>query len=119
MPFNASFLPNAAFQPPEPLLHRYPDKIDTFANYKYRNTCNISSLDLHAAFAPLCLDRPSMLTAMSFGGRIGNDAPYMPRDCDMRWISTEELCEILSRFGKIRIVGDSMMRHVRVWVMEL
>lgn len=112
MPFNASFLLNAAFQPPEPLPHRYPDTIDTFANYKYRNTCNISSLDLHAAFAPLCPDRPSMLTAMSSGGRIGNDAPYMPRACDMRWFSTEEICEILSRFGKIIIVGDSMMRHV-------
>lgn len=32
---------------PEALPHRYPDTIDTFASYKYRNTCNISSLDLH------------------------------------------------------------------------
>lgn len=53
-----------------------------------------------------------MITAMSSGGRIGNDAPYMPRDCDMRWFSTEEVCEILSRFEKVIIVGDSMMRHV-------
>lgn len=30
----------------------------------------------------------------------------------MRWFSTEEICEILSRFGKVIIVGDSMMRHV-------
>lgn len=30
----------------------------------------------------------------------------------MRWFSTEEVCEILGRFGKVIIVGDSMMRHV-------
>lgn len=112
MPYNATFLPNAAFQPPEALPHRVPDALDTFAAYKYRNTCNISSLDLHAPFAPLCPDRSSLLTAMSSGGRIGHDAPYMPRTCDMRWFTTEEICEILSRFEKVIIVGDSMMRHV-------
>lgn len=53
-----------------------------------------------------------MLEAMSSGGRIGHDAPYMPRGCDMRWFSTEEICEILSRFEKVIIFGDSMMRHV-------
>ncbi|CAD6585535.1 MAG: hypothetical protein ASARMPRED_002185 [Alectoria sarmentosa] len=110
--YNATFTPHAAFQPPEPLSHRYSDTIDTFSSYKYRNTCHISSLDLHAPFAPLCPDRESMVTAMSSGGRIGNDAPYMPRGCDMRWFSTEEICEILARFEKVIIVGDSMMRHV-------
>ena len=110
--YNAAFIPHAAFQPPEAVPHRYSDTIDTFSSYKYRNTCNISSLDLHAPFAPLCPDRESMVTAMSSGGRIGNDAPYMPRGCDMRWFSTEEICEILGRFEKVIIVGDSMMRHV-------
>ncbi|KAL8952212.1 MAG: hypothetical protein Q9222_001867 [Ikaeria aurantiellina] len=112
LPYNYTVLPNAAFQPPEALPHRYPDMVDTFASYKYRNTCNISSLDLHSPFAPLCHDRKSLLTAMSSGGRIGHDAPYMPRDCDMRWFSTEEICEILSRFEKVIVLGDSMMRHV-------
>ena len=110
--YNTTFTPHAAFQPPEPLPHRYSDTIDTFSSYKYRNTCDISSLNLHAPFAPLCQDRESMVTAMSSGGRIGNDAPYMPRGCDMRWFSTEEICEILARFEKVIIVGDSMMRHV-------
>ncbi|KAL9101031.1 MAG: hypothetical protein Q9163_003673 [Psora crenata] len=110
--YNASTLPNAAFQPPEALPHRYPDTIDTFSTYKYRNTCNISSLDLHSPFAPLCSDQKSLLKAMSGGGRIGMDAPYMPRGCDMRWFSTEEICEILERFEKVVIIGDSMMRHV-------
>lgn len=112
IPYNGTLLPNAAFQPPEPLPHRIPDTIDTFIGHKYRHTCNISSLDLHAAFAPLCPDRTSLLTALSSGGRIGHDAPYMPRGCDMRWFTTEEICEILSRFEKVVIVGDSMMRHV-------
>ena len=112
IPYNTTFLPHAPFQPPEPLPHRISDTIDTFSTYKYRNTCNISSLDLHAPFAPLCQDRNSMLTAMSSGGRVGHDAPYMPRGCDMRWFSAEEICEILSRFEKVIIIGDSMMRHV-------
>ncbi|KAL8772063.1 MAG: hypothetical protein Q9209_002729 [Squamulea sp. 1 TL-2023] len=112
LPYNSTVLPHAAFQPPEALPHRQSDMADTFASYKYRNTCNISSLDLHAPFAPLCTDRKSLLTAMSSGGRIGHDAPYMPRDCDMRWFSTEEICEILGRFEKVIILGDSMMRHV-------
>lgn len=30
----------------------------------------------------------------------------------MRWFTTEEICEILSRFGKVIFAGDSMMRHV-------
>ncbi|KAH0565607.1 hypothetical protein GP486_000995 [Trichoglossum hirsutum] len=104
-------IPNAAFQPPELLPYRVPDTLDTFATYKYRNACNISSLDLHSAFFPLCSERKSMLTAMSSGGRIGTDAPYMPRGCDMRWFGTEEVCEILGRFEKVIFVGDSMMRH--------
>lgn len=110
--YNTTVLPNAAFQPPEALPHRQSDAIDTFASYKYRNTCNISSLDLHSPFAPLCNDRKSLITAMSGGGRIGFDAPFMPRGCDMRWFSTEEICEILGRFEKVIILGDSMMRHV-------
>lgn len=112
LPYNSTLLTHAAFQPPEALPHRYPDTVDTFASYKYRNTCNLSSLDLHSPFAPLCSERQSMITAMSSGGRIGHDAPYMPRGCDMRWFSTEEICEILSRFEKVIILGDSMMRHI-------
>lgn len=53
-----------------------------------------------------------MVTAMTSGGRIGRDAPYMPRCCDMRWFTTEEICEILGRFDRVVLVGDSMMRHV-------
>lgn len=30
----------------------------------------------------------------------------------MRWFSSEEICEILGRFEKVIVAGDSMMRHV-------
>lgn len=94
--------------------YRLPDIVDTFANYKYRNhsECQISSQDLHIPFSPLCSSRDEFLTAVSGGGRAGFDAPYMPRGCDMRWYTTEEVCEIISRFEKVIVVGDSMMRHV-------
>ncbi|KAI0805392.1 hypothetical protein GGR55DRAFT_273048 [Xylaria sp. FL0064] len=53
-----------------------------------------------------------MLTAMSSGGRIGRDAVYTPRGCDMRWYTTEEVCKILGQFSQVILVGDSMLRHV-------
>jgi hypothetical protein len=67
---------------------------------------------LHAPFAPICTTRADMLEAISGGGRIGFGAPFMPRGCDMRWFTTEEVCAIVSRFEKVIVVGDSMMRHV-------
>lgn len=53
-----------------------------------------------------------MLEAVSGGGRIGFDAPYIPRGCDMRWFTTEEICEVLGRFDKVVFLGDSMIRHI-------
>lgn len=110
--FNSTNGSSFAILPPEPIPYRSPDSVDSFAGFKYRTTCNISSLDLHSPFSPLCQDRASMMAAMSGGGRPGFDAPYMPRGCDMRWFTAEEACDILSRFSKVLIVGDSMMRHV-------
>ncbi|KIV88367.1 hypothetical protein PV10_08058 [Exophiala mesophila] len=106
--------PAPAFPPPENTNFRAPDTIDTFQHYTYRNhsNCQISSLDLHSAFSPLCPTRHDFLRAFSGGGRIGFDRPFIPLDCDMRWFTTDEICDILSRFEKIIVVGDSMMRHV-------
>lgn len=92
--------------------HNIRDNFDSFAEYRYRDVCRMSSLDLHKPFEPLCPDKQSLITAMSSGGRIGIDAPYMPRDCDMRWFTTEESCAILERFDRVSIVGDSMMRQM-------
>ncbi|KAI1500639.1 hypothetical protein F5X99DRAFT_231020 [Biscogniauxia marginata] len=87
---------------------------DALQGFKHRGDerCNVSSLDLHRAFGEVCADRRAMLAAMSGGGRVGRDAPYLPRGCDMRWFTTEEACEILGRFGQVVLVGDSMLRHV-------
>lgn len=40
------------------------------------------------------------------------NAPFQPRGCDMRWFTTEEVCAVFSRFERVIVVGDSMMRHV-------
>jgi hypothetical protein len=61
---------------------------------------------------PLCADRAALLEAFSGGGRIGFDTPFIPKGCDMRWYTTQEVCEIFSRFERVIVVGDSMMRHV-------
>lgn len=93
---------------------RIPDAIDTFRHFRQAQNCTMSSLDLHGPFEPLCKDRRSLMDAMTGGGRIGFDAPFSPRDCDMRWFSTEEICEIMGRFEKVFILGDSIMRNVAV-----
>lgn len=94
--------------------HRITDAIDIFEEFKTTDTCRFSSLDLHGPFEPLCEDRDSLLQAMSWGGRHGTDKPFSPRDCDMRFFSPAEICQILSRFSQIIIIGDSMMRNLAV-----
>ncbi|KAK9242480.1 hypothetical protein V1506DRAFT_464636 [Lipomyces tetrasporus] len=86
--------------------------VDTFAEFANRRQCKVSALEIHRPFEPLCQTKDDVLRAMSGGGRIGFDAPYMPRDCDMRWYDRTEICQIMGRFDKILFVGDSMMRHI-------
>lgn len=86
---------------------------DTLIGYKHRGEgCSISSLDLHVPSGSVCKDKSSMLKAMSSGGRVGRDAPFAPRGCDMQWFSTLEVCQILGRYSQVILVGDSMLRHV-------
>lgn len=93
---------------------RAADVSNAFANFTQSPNCTYSSLDLHDPFFPLCPDRESLLTAMTDGGRIGIDAPFSPRGCDMRWYTTDEICKILDKFERISIIGDSMMRNLAV-----
>lgn len=95
---------------------RLPDGTDAFADFKKSPTCDMSSLDLHGPFEPLCQDKESLLQAMSWGGRLGVDAPFSPRGCDMRWFTPKEICAILGKFSRINIMGDSMMRNLAVAV---
>ena len=90
--------------------------VNHFADYYQTPNCSLSSLTLHKPTYPLCpeKDTKSLLTAMNGGGRIGLDQPYMPLGCDMRWFSTDEICDILSRFERISILGDSLMRDVSI-----
>lgn len=93
---------------------RLPDLLDSFAEYKQSEDCALSSLELHEPFHPLCPTKQGLLRALTDGGRIGMDAPYVPRGCDMRWYEVDELCSILSRFEKVHVIGDSMMRNLAV-----
>lgn len=113
--FGATPLPGALSEAPEDAV-RLPDGIDIFQDFKSSDTCRISSLDLHGPFEPLCQDKESLLQAMSWGGRLGVDAPFSPRGCDMRWFTPKEICAILSKFSRINIMGDSMMRNMAVAV---
>lgn len=85
---------------------------DHFAHYKRADGCDFRSTDLYKADKDQCADKHSLLKAVSDGGRIGFDAPYQSRGCDMRWFNTDEICNILSRFDNIYMLGDSMVRHL-------
>lgn len=87
--------------------------VNTLANFRHQGpTCQISSLELYEARNQRCRTRTSMLEAMSTGGRVGRDAPYTAKGCDMIWYSTKEVCQILGRFSQVMLVGDSMLRHI-------
>ncbi|KAH7037237.1 uncharacterized protein B0I36DRAFT_345385 [Microdochium trichocladiopsis] len=89
------------------------DPVNTFQDFKSHGvTCDVSSLELYESNSRPCQDRQSLLRALSSGGRIGKDAPYLPRGCGYLWYSTQEICEILDRFSQVVLVGDSMLRHV-------
>jgi len=111
----ATSLPGALSEQADEVV-RLPDGIDTFQDFKTTDDCRISSLDLHGPFEPLCQDKESLLQAMSWGGRVGVDAPFSPRGCDMRWFTPKEICAILGKFSRINIMGDSMMRNLAVAV---
>ncbi|OLL23082.1 hypothetical protein NEOLI_001229 [Neolecta irregularis DAH-3] len=104
--------PPPFFHLPHPNPHlRNEDLVDSFAGYKYREQCRINALDLHVPFDPLCPDLPSLLDALSNGGRVGFDAPYISRSCDFRWYSTHEVCGILKRYERVLFFGDSLIRQ--------
>jgi hypothetical protein len=75
--------PARAIPTSEPNSYRLPDALDTFTTYKFRQTCNISSLDLQSPFSSLCATRSSMLTAISSGGRIGHDTCLEAAICEV------------------------------------
>lgn len=91
---------------------RTSDVNDSFESFRGRDTCGFSSTDLHLPFEPRCKDQSSLLNSMSDGGRPGFDAPYMPRGCDLKFYSTREICQILTRFESIIFLGDSLIRHL-------
>ena len=37
---------------------------------------------------------------------------FLPNTCSFKWYSSEEICQILSRFSQVRLLGDSFLRHV-------
>ncbi|KAL9083792.1 MAG: hypothetical protein Q9159_005580 [Coniocarpon cinnabarinum] len=88
------------------------NQFDGLRNFRKEDGCNFTSLNIHHPFAPACTDRSSLLDAMSGGGRLGWDTPYWTRGCDMQWFTIDEVCDILSRYDHIYLIGDDMLRHL-------
>lgn len=114
----ASIPPSTTLNTPTTLASPTPSTpappLDFFRNFIGRERCAFGSPDLHlpSANADLCPNRTALLDSMTDGGRRGFEAPYMPRDCDLRFYTTAEICAILSRFEDVVFLGDSMVRHL-------
>jgi hypothetical protein len=92
-----------AFRPPEPAHYREVDIVDTFQSCEYRDSCDMSSLDLHAPFGLLCLQRKQMLTAISSvgRGRGGGELDSTRHTCH------EAICDGFQRRTYVRYWADS------------
>ncbi|RPA84013.1 hypothetical protein BJ508DRAFT_374619 [Ascobolus immersus RN42] len=108
-PFSAPITPARSYPPPPYNLRTGPDHL---LHFKHRSDCPVSSHSILTTVQPYCTNTTALLESISGGGRIGFDAPYVPRGCGMKWYNTKEVCEVLGRWGKIAVTGDSMMRHM-------
>lgn len=97
---------------PERRADRTSDHTDIFHHWIGRDKCGFGSMDLHLPSDLLCDNPTDMLQSMSDGGRGGFDAPYIPRGCDIKFYTSQEICSILSRYERVIIYGDSLMRHL-------
>ncbi|KAJ9245425.1 hypothetical protein DTO027B5_3181 [Paecilomyces variotii] len=86
---------------------------DHLARFMGSDECGISSTSLYtpptgdgALRNAYCQNRAALLDAMSNGGRQGTGTSYDPQGCHYRWLSTDEICDVLNRFDGIVFVGD-------------
>ncbi|KAK9452883.1 hypothetical protein V1511DRAFT_463726 [Dipodascopsis uninucleata] len=90
--------------------NRFPQEPgNILEHFKNQDKCSISSEDIIGyPSTPSCNNVNGLLSSMSNGGRIGLDAPYHSKDCSLWWHSTEQTCNVLSRFCRVIFIGDDM-----------
>ncbi|KAK7204465.1 hypothetical protein BZA70DRAFT_280810 [Myxozyma melibiosi] len=93
--------------------HRPQQSLNYLVNYTNLDLCFVSSdaITGHAGMPP-CRTIKSLVESISSGGRVGIDAPYVPRDCAMWWYTTDELCAVMARYSLVFFIGDESLANV-------
>lgn len=89
------------------------DALNYFEAYKQNATCTVDSRQLYTpSTKPQCSNAAELLQSLTYGRRVSQDGPFHPYGCNLNFYTPAEVCDIMSRFDKVWIVGDSLMRHV-------
>ena len=62
------------------------------------------------ANAAWCNDLPLSIT--KYGGRPYRDAPFRVEGCNLKWYSSAQACDLVTKSGRLILVGDSLVRHL-------
>ncbi|KAK9365267.1 hypothetical protein V1509DRAFT_661040 [Lipomyces kononenkoae] len=87
---------------------------------KNLDECTILSEDVAAiGYTPPCISKNALLDSLSNGGRIGLNAPYHSKGCEMWWYEARELCSVWAKYSKVIFVGDDVLGDVFAGMMAL
>ena len=63
---------------------------------------------------PLCGTAEEVRLAVKLGQRVEGErgSYFVPHGCALRWLSSEDICALFSRFAYVQFLGDSLTRHM-------
>ena len=61
----------------------------------------------------LCKSSDELLASLRHGSRTysGDTSAFVPASCSYAWYSVSAMCEIMSRYSTVHLLGDSITRH--------
>lgn len=88
---------------------------DYFHDFKGREECNFDWQHIYQEpeimGQEICKTKKDVLEAMSWGGTIGENYPYIPYGCSHKMYNSTGLCNVWKNFRSILVVGDSLSRN--------
>ncbi|KAK9241411.1 hypothetical protein V1525DRAFT_10126 [Lipomyces kononenkoae] len=88
-------------------------RVNHLSEFESLDKCTVLSEDVAAiGYTAPCIDKNALLDSLSSGGRIGLDAPYHSKGCQMWWYEAQELCNVWAKYSKVIFVGDDALEDV-------
>ncbi|KAK9315923.1 hypothetical protein V1524DRAFT_476197 [Lipomyces starkeyi] len=95
-------------------------RVNYLSEFINLDKCPVLSEDVAAiGVAAPCTAKNALLDSLSSGGRIGLNAPYHSKGCEMWWYESEELCNVWAKYGKVMFVGDDVLEDIYGGMMVL